>query len=61
MKKIRFVTMYFPFSFDEPEKISSQVKIYVDDKLVEVYESPKILEGKELEELENQKREHYGI
>ena len=60
MKKIRFVTMYFPFSFDEPEKISSQVKIYVDDKLVEVYESPKILEGKELEELENQKREHYG-
>ena len=60
MKKIRFVTMYFPFSFDEPEKISSQVKIYVDDKLVEVYESPKILEGEELEELENQKREHYG-
>ena len=60
MKKIRFVTMYYPFSFDEPEKISSQVKIYVDDKLVEVYESPKILEGKELEELENQKREHYG-
>tara|TARA_R110002051_G_C8543833_1_gene471600 strand:+ start:132 stop:317 length:186 start_codon:yes stop_codon:yes gene_type:complete len=60
MKKIRFVTMYFPFSFDEPEKISSQVKIYVDDKLVEVYESPKILEGKELEALENQKREHYG-
>ena len=60
MKKIRFVTMYFPFSFDEPEKISSQVKIYVDDKLVEVYESPKILEGEELEALENQKREHYG-
>ena len=60
MKKIRFVTMYYPFSFDEPENISSQVKIYVDDKLVEVYESPKILEDKELEALENQKREHYG-
>ena len=60
MKKIRFVTMYYPFSFDEPENISSQVKIYVDDKLVEVYESPHILEGEELEELENQKREHYG-
>lgn len=60
MKKIRFVTMYYPFSFDEPENISTEVKIYVDDKLVEVYESPKILEGKELEELENQKREHYG-
>jgi len=60
MKKIRFVTMYYPFSFDEPENISTEVKIYVDDKLVEVYESPHILEGEELEELENQKREHYG-
>ena len=59
MKKIRFVTMYYPFSFDEPENISTEVKIYVDDKLVEVYESPHILEGEELEELENQKREHY--
>ena len=61
MKKIRFVTMYYPFSFDEPENISTEVKIYVDDKLVEVYESPHILEGEELEELEKQKREHYGI
>ena len=60
MKKIRFVTMYYPFSFDEPEKISTEMKIYVDGKLVEVYESPKILEGEELEALENQKREHYG-
>ena len=60
MKKIRFVTMYYPFSFDEPENISTEVKIYVDDKLVEVYESPHILEGEELEALENQKREHYG-
>jgi hypothetical protein len=60
MKKVRFITMYFPFSFDEPENISTEMKIYVDDKLVEVYESPKILEGEELEELENQKREHYG-
>ena len=61
MKKIRFVTMYFPFSFDEPAEICTEMKIYVDNKLVEVYETPKILEGKELEELENQKREHYGI
>jgi len=61
MKKIRFVTMYYPFSFDEPEKISTEMKIYVDDKLVEVYESPDILEGEELEALENQKREHYGV
>ena len=60
MKKVRFITMYFPFSFDEPENISTEMKIYVDGKLVEVYESPKILEGEELEELENQKREHYG-
>jgi len=60
MKKIRFVTMYFPFSFDEPAEICTEMKIYVDNKLVEVYETPKILEGKELEELENQKREHYG-
>ena len=61
MKKIRFITMYFPFSFDEPENISTEMKIYGDDKLVEVYESPKILEGEELEEIQNQKREHYGI
>ena len=61
MKKIRFVTMYYPFSFDEPEKISTEMKIYVDDKRVEVYESPDILEGEELEALENQKREHYGV
>jgi len=60
MKKVRFITMYYPFSFDEPENISTEMKIYVDGKLVEVYESPKILEGEELEELENQKREHYG-
>tara|TARA_R100000353_G_scaffold138976_1_gene98909 strand:- start:531 stop:716 length:186 start_codon:yes stop_codon:yes gene_type:complete len=61
MKKIRFITMYYPFSFDEPENISTEMKIYVDDKLVEVYESPKILEGEDLEEIQNQKREHYGI
>ena len=60
MKKVRFITMYYPFSFDEPENISTEMKIYVDGKLVEVYESPKILEGEDLEELENQKREHYG-
>ena len=60
MKKVRFITMYFPFSFDEPENISTEMKIYVDDKLVEVYESPKILEGEDLEEIQNQKREHYG-
>jgi len=60
MKKIRFITMYYPFSFDEPENISTEMKIYVDDKLVEVYESPKILEGEDLEEIQNQKREHYG-
>tara|TARA_Y100001938_G_C7902652_1_gene335489 strand:+ start:296 stop:481 length:186 start_codon:yes stop_codon:yes gene_type:complete len=59
MKKIRFITMYYPFSFDEPENISTEMKIYVDDKLVEVYESPKILEGEDLEEIQNQKREHY--
>ena len=52
--------MYYPFSFDEPENISTEMKIYVDDKLVEVYESPKILEGEDLEEIQNQKREHYG-
>tara|TARA_R100000664_G_C2759758_1_gene149878 strand:+ start:10300 stop:10464 length:165 start_codon:yes stop_codon:yes gene_type:complete len=51
--------MYFPFSFDEPESISTEIKIYVDGELVEVYESNKILEGEELEKIENQKREHY--
>tara|TARA_R100000655_G_scaffold1110_2_gene4439 strand:+ start:4539 stop:4724 length:186 start_codon:yes stop_codon:yes gene_type:complete len=60
MKKIRFITMYYPFSFDEPENISTEMKIYVDGKLVEVYESPKILEGEDLEEIQNQKRKHYG-
>jgi hypothetical protein len=52
--------MYFPFSFDEPQNISTEMKIYVDGELVEVYESNKILEGEELEKIENQKKEHYG-
>tara|TARA_R100000700_G_scaffold40648_1_gene57048 strand:+ start:4325 stop:4513 length:189 start_codon:yes stop_codon:yes gene_type:complete len=59
VSNVKIITMYFPFSFDEPESISTEIKIYVDGELVEVYESNKILEGEELEKIENQKREHY--
>ena len=60
MKKIRFVTMYYPFSFDEPGMICTEVRIYVDNRLVEVYESASILDGEDLEKLKKEKTEHYG-
>lgn len=61
MKTIRFMVMYLPFQFDEPGVISTEVKIFVDEKWVETWESNDIIDGEQLDKLKKEKREHYGI
>ena len=61
MKRIRFITYYFPFSFEEYGKICTEVRIYINDKFVEAWQSNDIVDGEKLEELKKQKAEEYGI
>jgi len=61
MKTIRYITYYYPFSFDEPGQICTEVRIYVNDIMVEVWESNDILDGDELEKLKKQKAKEHGI
>ncbi len=61
MKTIRYLTYYYPFSFDEAGKICTEVRIYVNDALVETWESNNIVDGDELEEVKKQKAKEYGI
>lgn len=61
MKRIRFITYYTPYSFDDYGKICTEVRIYLDDKLVETWQSNHLVDGKQLEELKKEKAKEYGI
>jgi len=61
MSRIRFLTYYSPYSFDDYGKICTEVRIYLDDKLVETWQSNHLVDGKKLEELKKEKAREYGI
>tara|TARA_R100000005_G_C5000387_1_gene207255 strand:- start:660 stop:848 length:189 start_codon:yes stop_codon:yes gene_type:complete len=58
--RVRFLVYYYPFSFDEPGQICTEMKIYVNDVLKETWQSNKVLDGEEIEQLKDKKRKEYG-
>jgi hypothetical protein len=59
-ERIRFLVYYYPFSFDEPHEICTEMRIYINDVLKETWQSNKVVEGEEIEQLKEEKRKEYG-
>ena len=60
-EKISFHIYYYPFSYEDYGTICTEVRIYLGGSLVEVWQSNKLLEDEEMEELKKQKAREYGI
>ena len=56
---VTFQVWYYPFSFDEPDEVKCQVKVYKDGATIDVLEFKEILDEKKIEDLKIEYRLKY--